>query len=89
MSKDVNQIVVCQEDYDTKADFENAIKDAVIVLLNNNYIMTVRYDDKGLGIVTIDFNYDDESFGCDYPYGLSPDEWESVAWDDERGEKDD
>ena len=87
MSKDVNQIVVCQEDYDTKEDFENAIKDAVTVLLNNNYIMTVRYDDKGLGIVAIDFNYSDQSFGCDYPFWLSPDEWESVAWDDERGEE--
>ena len=83
MSKDVNQIVVCQEGYDTKEDFENAIKDAVTVLLNNNYIMTVKWDDKGLGIVCINYNHDDQSFGCDYPYWLSPYEIESVVLDEE------
>lgn len=79
----VNSIVICKEDYKTIEDWENAIKKAVMVLLDNNYIMTVKWDEKELGIVTIDFEHDDVSFGARYPYWLSPEEWESVIWDDE------
>ena len=80
----VNSIVICRDEYKSKEEFENAIKDAVMVLLNNNYIMTVRYDEKGLGIVAIDYNYDKEEFGDAYPYWLMPEEWDSVVWNDER-----
>lgn len=80
---DVNNITICRDTYKTQEDFENAIKKAMMVLLDNNYIMTVRYDEPGLGIVCIDFECDDPSIGCDYPYWLSPTEWESVIWDDE------
>lgn len=79
----VNQIVICKDQYKTKEEFENAIKDAIMVLLNNNYIMTVRYDEKGLGIVAIEYNSDDQVFGDAYPYWLLPEEWESVEWKDE------
>lgn len=79
----VNQITICKDQYKSKEDFENAIKDAVMVLLNNDYIMTIRYDEKGLGIVAIEFNHDDEAFGCPYPYWLLPEEIESVEWKDE------
>lgn len=79
--KDVNQIVICKEDYNSQEEFENAIKTAIMVLLNNNYIMTVKYDEKGLGIVAIDYNHDDENYGCHYPHWLSPDEHESITWD--------
>ena len=82
--RDTNQLVICKEDYETKQDFENAIRDAVMVLLNNNYIMTVRYDEKGLGIVAIEYNYAKEEYGSDYPRWLSPTEFESVIFDDER-----
>lgn len=78
--KDVNQIVICRDEYKSKEEFENAIKDAVMVLLNNNYIMTVKYDEKGLGIVAIDYNYAEQEYGCHYPYWLSPNEFESIAW---------
>ena len=57
--KKVNQLVVCKDDYNTKEEFENAIKDAVMVLLNNNYIMTVKYDEKEMGIVAIEYDYAD------------------------------
>ena len=67
----VNCIVICRDEYKSQEEFENAIKDAVMVLLNNNYIMTVRYDEKGLGIVAIDFDYDDQSLGHTYPYWLT------------------
>ena len=84
---DVNRITICRDTYETQEDFENAIKKAVMVLLDNNYIMTVRYDEPGLGIVCIDYEYSDQSFGCDYPYWLSPTEWESVILDDEMKNK--
>lgn len=77
---DINSIVVCRDDYESKEDFENAIKDAVMVLLNNNYIMTVRWDEKGFGIVAIDYNHDDQAYGDAYPYWLLPEEIESVEW---------
>lgn len=80
---DISNITICRDTYKTREDFENAIKKAVMVLLDNEYIMTVRYDEPGLGIVCIDFEHDDPSIGCDYPYWLSPTEWESVVWDDE------
>ena len=80
---DVNGIVICREDYKSQEAFEDAIKKAVMVLLDNNYIMTVRYDEKGLGIVAIDFEHNDQSFGAPYPYWLTPEEWESVVYNDE------
>lgn len=80
----VNTIVICRDEYKSKEDFENAIKDAVMVLLNNNYIMTVRYDEKGLGIIVIDYNYDKEEYGDAYPCWLMPEEYDSVVWNDER-----
>ena len=77
---DINTLVICRDTYETQEDFENAIKKAVMVLLDNNYIMTVRYDEPGLGIVCIDYNSADESYGHHYPHWLSPTEWESVVW---------
>lgn len=85
--KNINSIVVCRDEYKTTEDFENAIKKAVMVLLENNYIMTVRYDDKGLGIVVIEFNSNDLQLGDPMPHWLSVDEYESVVWDDEREEE--
>lgn len=79
----VNRITVCRDEYNSKEEFENAIKDAVMVLLNNNYIMTVRYDEKGLGIVAIDYNYSDQSYGDAYPYWLLPEEIESVEYEED------
>lgn len=79
----VNNIVICRDTYKSQEEFENAIKDAIMILLNNDYIMTVRYDEKGLGIVSIDYNHDDQSLGSAYPYWLEPEEYEGVIWDDE------
>ena len=76
----VNRIVICKDEYKSKEEFENAIKDAIMVLLNNNYIMTVRYDEKSLGIVVIDYNPDNREYGEAYPYWLIPEEWESIEW---------
>lgn len=76
----VNRIIICKDEYPTKEDFENAIKEAVMCLLSNNYLMTIKYDDKEYGIVCIDYNYDDEGYGCAMPYWLLPEEFDCVEW---------
>ena len=83
--KDVNCIAICRDYYHTREEWENAIKEMVILLLENRQIMTVRYDEPGLGIVQIEFNPDRPEWGCHYPYWLSQDEVLSVVYDDERG----
>ena len=85
--KSVNELVICRNKYNSEEEFNNAIRDAIVLLLNAEYIMTVRYDEKGCGIVAIEYNYDDQSFGDAYPYWLTPNEWESITWDDEKEEE--
>lgn len=78
----VNEIVIVKDDYKTKEEFENAIRDAIMVLLNNNYIMTVKYDanEKDLGIVVIHYNYAQTEMGAAYPHWLYPEEEETIVW---------
>ena len=78
----VNRITICKDRYKTQDDFENAIKRAVMLLLENDYIMTIKYDEPALGIACIDYNYADRSFGADYPVWLSPTEEESAIRDE-------
>ena len=80
--KDVNKIEISKNDYGTQEDFENAIKKAIMVLLDNQYIMVVRNDD--CGVVVIEFNPANESYGSDFPVWLSPEEFESVMIDEKR-----
>lgn len=80
----VNNITICKDQYKTQEDFENAIKKAVMVLLDNEYIMTVRYDEPGLGIVCIDFDNSDMCVGTPYPFWLTPEQSDSVAFDDKQ-----
>ena len=83
MSK-VNELVLCRYEYDSQEEFESEVKKAVMLLLNANQIMTIRYDEKGLGIVVIEYKYDDQSYGDYYPYWLSPEEIESVIYNEDR-----
>jgi hypothetical protein len=78
-----NILEIDRDDYQTKEEFANAVRDAVMVLLNNRYIMTVEDDGE---VVVIRYNYDDSKYGCDYPYWLSPEEYESVEEDEEENE---
>ena len=78
---ETNQIVICKNNYDSEQSFHNAIKDTVMLLLANDYIMTVRYDEKGLGIVVIE--YDHIGYGGRHPYWLTSNEALSVAWEDD------
>lgn len=81
----VNRIAICKEDYGSTEEFKNTIRDAIMLLLDANYETAVRYDEKGLGIVVIEFDNDRNlAYGNSLPYWLSPEEYESVVWDDER-----
>lgn len=81
--KHINTIILCRDNYDSQVLFENEIKKAVMLLLNANCIMIVKYDYKELGVVCIEFSPANQEFGCDYPRWLSPTEYESVVWDKE------
>ena len=81
-----NEITILRDEYSSQEEFENAIKKAVMVLLDNNYIMTVRYDDKGLGIVVIEYNHSDRALGSEYPYWLSVEEFESIYYENDNEE---
>lgn len=84
----VNELVLCRKNYESQEEFEDEIKKAVMLLLNADQIMTIRYDEKGLGIIAIEYKYADQSHGDYYPYWLLPKEIESVIFDDERGDDD-
>lgn len=80
MSK-VNRLVLCREDYGSQEEFENEIKKAIMLLLNANYIMSVKYDDgKEDGIIVIDYNYSEQEYGERYPFWLLPEEEETVVY---------
>ncbi len=74
----VNQLVICRDKYKTQDEFENAIKNAIILLLDAEYIMTVKYDEKAFGHVLIEYECDNVSLGGQYPYWLYPHEYESI-----------
>lgn len=78
-----NELVICKEHYDSVEEFENAIRDAIMLLLNAEYVMTVDYDEKGFGIVKIEYGHSNQEFGCAYPYWLYPEEIETVVCKDE------
>ena len=83
--KKINNITICRHKYTKREDFENAVKSAVRLLLDAEYVMTVRYDDKPSGIVVIDYSHADREFGYPYPYWLDPQKEDviEVAEDDE------
>ena len=86
----VNQLVVCKKDYKNQEEFYKALQDALMVILNNGYECTVRYDEPAFGIVAFEYDYDrSKEYGNPLPYWLSADEADSIVWDDERQPEDD
>lgn len=67
----VNQLVICKDEYEDEYEFEDAIKAAVMLLLQNDYVMTIKYDEKGFGIVVIEFEPNNIEYGYPMPYWLS------------------
>ena len=84
--KRFQEIVLCADHYAKKSDMFEALGALIKILLDAGYIMTIRYDEPGLGIVVIDFNYADEEFGGPYPYWLEPEEQEQILWRDDDDE---
>ena len=85
---DVNTLVICRDEFETEEMFFNAIRDAIKVLLDNNYISVIDWDEKGFGIVRIDYASSEKTLGEPYPVWLSPEEEELVIMskDDESEE---
>ena len=79
-----NEFVLKKENYRSYEEFERALGRIVLSLIESDYIMTVRYDEPGVGIVAIDYNSANKEFGYDYPYWLSEDEFFSIYTDEER-----
>ena len=84
----VNEITICRDKFSSNEEFEDAIKKAVMVLLENDYIMTVRWDEKGLGILVIEYDKSDRCIGGPYPFWLLPEEWEGVVYNKEEEDDD-
>lgn len=78
---DVNSLVLCRDHYNSDEEFKKAIGTAIYLLAESEYIATVKYDDSGLKILSINYNYADQSYGCKYPYWLTPEESESVVYE--------
>lgn len=76
--KKVNELILCRDKYESQEEFENEIKKSIMILLNADNIITVRYDEKGLGIISIEYSSAGRSFGDYYPYWLLPEEYESI-----------
>lgn len=79
----VNSITICRDNYRSKEEWEEAVGKMVVQLLHNRQIMTVRYDEPGIGIVVIEFNYDRLDYGNRYPVWLYPEEEESVVYQED------
>lgn len=74
----INTLTLCKKNYKTEEEFFNAIKTFIKLLLDAEYIMTIRYDEPGLGICCIDYQYANQMYGCEYPWWLTPEEQELV-----------
>ena len=75
---DINTLTLCRDKYKTEEEFTAAISTAVKLLLDAEYIMTVRYDEPGLGICCIDYDHANITMGNPYPVWLSTDEWDLI-----------
>ena len=70
----VNRLTICRNNYKSEEEFRNAINTSVNLLIDAEYVLVIQYDEKGLGIVTIDYSYADKSLGVPYPIWRNEDE---------------
>lgn len=77
----VNTLVLCEEDYSSKEEWQQEIGKAAMLLSHAGYIMVAHLEETG--IFRIDYEYVDKEYGCVYPYWLSPDEAARIIWDDD------
>ena len=84
----VNELVLCKDDYKDEAEFYSAVTTAIKLLIDAGYILTVEWDEKGLGILRIKYNYADREYGCEYPYWLTCEQADMLYAECEREEDD-
>ena len=77
----VNELVICKKDFETKEEFKQRLTEAITILLESEYICTVRAE--GNDIIVIKYDYDDKVYGSPYPYWLTPEQVESIPLDDD------
>lgn len=83
--KKASELIVCKDNYNSYEEFQNAIRDAIMVLLNNGYIMTIRYDanEKEMGIVVIEYDSNEVELSEYHPHWLSWSEYNRIVWDED------
>ena len=62
-----NKLTICRSTYATPEGFRNAVRDAVLLLLNNHYILTIVFSDEEMSTVSIQYDYSDKEIGQMYP----------------------
>jgi len=74
-------ITLAKKDVETKEDFFQRISKQLELLLEEDYVAVVRYDEPGLGIVVIEFEHDNnlDDWGCTRPMWVTPEEAEKIV----------
>lgn len=67
----VNRLTICRDKYKSEEDFRNAINTSVNLLIDAEYVLVIQYDEKNLGIVTIDYSYANGSYGTPRPVWIN------------------
>lgn len=73
-------IIFKKKERETKEELFRRVGEQLRLLLEENYLAVVRYDEPGLGIVVIEFGHDDNlvHWGCNRPVWVTPEEEESL-----------
>lgn len=77
----VNTLIILKDHYKTKNEFETAIGQAIVFLMNNGYIVCSEYDagEISQGVAVIQFESNDPNCIDLYPYWLNVNEAETVS----------
>lgn len=71
-------IVFQKKENEFKEEFFQRIGEQIRLLLEEGYLVVVRYDEPGLEIVLIEFGHDNHfvNYGCSQPVWITPEEEE-------------
>lgn len=89
MKKLHQEIVFQKKDRETKEEFFQRIAEQIRLLLEEEYLVVVRYDEPGLEIVLIEFEHDNHfvDYGCSQPVWITSEEEERLFSMDEDNEE--
>lgn len=82
----VNSIYFDPDNYESEYLMWDDITEMMRILCKNDHIIVVRQDE--FGQVFLDFETANRELGAPFPFWLSPEEEESVVWDDAEDEED-